>query len=123
MAEANGNQTNGSAAAETNGANGANGSIKKPVVDMAVALTANNLSAVPELAKGISSLSAAAADGSEQARLDLVEKARQLVRSLETPRETMIKHCWAQVRFATSNCPLPSDLCTDSPGSRPCLRR
>ena len=101
MAEVNGNQTNGSAAAETNGSKGANGSIKKPVVDMSVALKANNLTAVPNLAKGISSLSAAAADGNEQARLDLVEKARQLVRSLETPRETMIKHCWAQVGSTT----------------------
>ncbi|SPO07028.1 related to O-methyltransferase B [Cephalotrichum gorgonifer] len=93
MAEVNENQTNGSAA---------NGSLKKPVVDMSVALTANNLAAVPDLAKGISSLSAAAADGDEQARLDLVEKARQLVRSLETPRETMIKHCWAQPSVFTA---------------------
>lgn len=102
MAEVNGNHTNGLAAAETNGingTNGTNGSLKKPVVDMAVALTANDLAAVPALTKGITSLSAAAAGGDEQARLDLVEKARQLVRSLETPRETMIKHCWAQVRF------------------------
>lgn len=97
MTDVNGNQTNGSAVAETNGTNGINGSFKKPVVDMSVALRANNLPAVPNLAKDISSLSAAAADGNEQARLDLVDKARQLVRSLETPRETMIKHCWAQV--------------------------
>ena len=93
MAEINGNQTNGSAVAETNG------TFKKPVVEMSVALKANKLSAVPDLAKSISSLSTAAADGNEQARLELLEKARQLVRSLETPRETMIKHCWAQVRF------------------------
>ena len=108
MAEVNGNQTNGSTAPETNGAvaaNGTNGAgsfVKKPVVDISVALRPNNLPGVPEIVKGISSLSTAAADGDEQARLELVEKARQLVRSLETPRETMIKHCWAQVGLPSS---------------------
>lgn len=83
---------------ETNGAtNGTKGFVKKPVVDISVALSPNNLPAVPEIVKGISALSASATDGDEQSRLDLVEKARQLVRALETPRETMIKHCWAQV--------------------------
>lgn len=33
----------------------------------------------------------------EQARHDLLIKARSLVQALETPRETMLKHCWAQV--------------------------
>lgn len=90
MTQANGN-ANGSAAPETNG-------YKKQVVDISVALNANNLAAVPGLAQDISSLSAAAAEGNEQTRLELVEKARQLVRSLEKPRETMLKHVWAQVQ-------------------------
>lgn len=84
-------QTNGADAAKTNG------SARKPVVDVSVATSPNNLSAVPDIVKSISALDTAAAGGDENARLELVEKARQLVRSLETPRETMIKHCWAQV--------------------------
>ena len=31
-------------------------------------------------------------------RLELLNKARALVQALETPRETMLKHCGAQVR-------------------------
>ena len=91
--------------AETNG-NGstkANGSAKRPAVDISVALQANDLGSVPKLSKGIFSLSTAASDGDEAARLELVEKARALVRALETPRETMIKHCWAQVSQPPSN--------------------
>ena len=95
MTQLNGNHANGSAALN-------NASFKKAAVDMPVALKANNLPAVPQLAKNISQLSTAAAEGDEQSRLELVEKARQLVRSLETPRETMIKHVWAQVSLLQS---------------------
>ncbi|MBE3047679.1 hypothetical protein IMZ48_35240, partial [Candidatus Bathyarchaeota archaeon] len=102
MAEVNGNHSNGAANGtngnHTNGAsNGTNGFVKKPVVNISVALSPNNLPAVPDILKGISSLSTATLNGDDQSRLELVEKARQLVRALETPRETMIKHCWAQV--------------------------
>lgn len=101
--------------AETNGTNGTNGhavvangvpetvkiaetiKAKGPAVEIPVALTANDLKSVPALAKSIASLGDKAASGSEEARLELVEHARSLVRALETPRETMIKHCWAQV--------------------------
>lgn len=93
MAETNGNHTNGAA-------DGTNGFVKKPVVDISVALSPNDLPAVPGLIEAISSFGNAAVDGDTQSRLDLVEKARQLVRALETPRETMIKHCWSQVRLS-----------------------
>lgn len=83
-----------------------NGFLKKPAVDISVALAANNLKSVSGLVNDISSLGTAASNGDEQARLDLVEKARSLVQALETPRETMIKHCWAQVRPF----PLPMNL-------------
>lgn len=85
--------------ADTNGTNGAaaNGFVKKPAVDIPVALAPNNLPAVPGILKDISSLGAATVDGDDQSRLDLSEKARALVRSLETPRETMVKHCYSQV--------------------------
>lgn len=63
---------------------------------IAIALAPCNIQAVPQLLKDAASLEDAAMSGNEQARLELVEKARSLVRALETPRETMIKHCWAQ---------------------------
>lgn len=81
------------------------GIVKKPVVDVSVALKANNLGSVAELTQEISSLGAQVSSGDEQARLALVEKARSLVRALETPRETMIKHCWAQVSTKLSRLP------------------
>ncbi|KAK4232773.1 hypothetical protein C8A03DRAFT_39595 [Achaetomium macrosporum] len=82
---------------ETNGTNGlANGRTKTPAVDISVALAPNDLKSVPGLVQDINSVAEKAAAGNENARLELVEKARSLVRALETPRETMIKHCWAQ---------------------------
>lgn len=39
------------------------------------------------------------ANQSEELRLSLQLKARTLWKALETPRETMIRHCWAQVRL------------------------
>lgn len=66
-------------------------------VDVSVALAPCNIGGVPKLVEEISCLTASATSGDEAARLELAEKARSLVRSLETPRETMIKHCWAQV--------------------------
>lgn len=35
----------------------------------------------------------------EETRLSLCLKARALWKALETPRETMIRHCWGQVRY------------------------
>jgi len=91
---------NGSGPA-TNGSS-ANGFAKVPVVDISVALKANDLDSVQGLTKDIFALGSEASSGDEQARLALVEKARSLVRALETPRETMIKHCWSQVSVILS---------------------
>ncbi|KAI1775116.1 hydroxyindole O-methyltransferase [Hypoxylon cercidicola] len=44
----------------------------------------------------INDLGTQLANGKNQVRLDLLKSARDLVRALETPRETMIRHCWAQ---------------------------
>jgi hypothetical protein len=44
----------------------------------------------------------------EHHRLDLLQIARLLVQALETPRETMIRLCWAEVRFALSSMAFPS---------------
>ncbi len=66
-------------------------------VELSIALAPNDLKSVPGLIHSINSIAEAASAGSENERLMLVEMARSLVRALETPRETMIKHCWAQV--------------------------
>lgn len=74
-------------------ANRANG--KRQEVDISVALRPNDLKAVPRLVEDISATNVDPNDSA--GRLRLLEKARDLVRALETPRETMIKHLWAQV--------------------------
>ncbi|KAK8099563.1 o-methyltransferase [Apiospora kogelbergensis] len=74
----------------------ANGIEEKPTVTVATATSPSDLAAVPqlikELADGVSSLE----PGCNEARQALAIKARTLMQALETPRETMIKHCWAQ---------------------------
>lgn len=58
----------------------------------------NDPQSIPSLSKDIYALGSRPLDSNEVARLELLKKARSLVKSLETPRETMIKHLWAQVR-------------------------
>ncbi|KAF4221569.1 hypothetical protein CNMCM5878_008817 [Aspergillus fumigatiaffinis] len=64
-------------------------------VDVSIAIEPNNLEAVPTLLKEITE-SFDAFITSNVGRTDLLAKCRTLVQSLETPRETMIYHCWAQ---------------------------
>lgn len=94
--------TNGS----TNGVDGANGVNGKLVRDtetsapLSTVLRPNDLEAVPQLADSIKALSKDVPtknDRSDAGRRELLAHARHLVQALETPRETMIKHCWAQV--------------------------
>jgi hypothetical protein len=68
-----------------------------PPVDIGIALRANDPNAIPEILKDISSFIDTPVLEKDTDRLALLAKARDLVRALETPRETMIKHCWAQV--------------------------
>ena len=74
-----------------------NGTTKTEAVNISVALSPCNTESVPGLVKDISSLEKALSNNEPGARIELLEKARSLVRAVETPRETMIKHCWAQV--------------------------
>lgn len=67
-------------------------------VNIDVALSANDFPAVPSILEDISALSVGLTAKNNKGRLEVLEKARALVRALETPRETMIKHTWAQVR-------------------------
>lgn len=79
------------------------GSISAPAeVDISVALAPCDLPSVPGHVKNIHTLVDAVSNGDEAARLAMLASARSLVNALEKPRETMIKHCWAQVcNFAT----------------------
>jgi hypothetical protein len=86
--------SNGNGAAVKNGSKAPEVS---PPVDISIALQPNDSDAVPAILKGISSFGDAPAIGKDETRLALLAKARDLVRALESPRETMIKHCWAQV--------------------------
>ncbi|RTE85342.1 hypothetical protein BHE90_000116 [Fusarium euwallaceae] len=80
----------------TNGTTRAANGTAQPPVDVAVATSPNNLDAVPGLLKDITAGASALSTGGDEARHELLIKARTLVQSLETPRETMIKHTWAQ---------------------------
>ena len=65
-------------------------------VDVSIATEPNNIGEVPTLLGEITKAFDIFAN-SNAGRKDLVVKCRALVQALETPRETMINHCWAQV--------------------------
>lgn len=67
-------------------------------VDVAIAINPNDLDAVPRLVEEINEGVKSLATGGHEARHEMIVKARSLMLALEAPRETMIKHCWAQVR-------------------------
>lgn len=69
----------------------------QPPVDTAVALTPNNIEALFGLVKEIAADVDALASHGHVDRQALIIKCRSMVQALETPRETMVKHCWAQV--------------------------
>lgn len=75
----------------------ANGIDTNPGHDTSIALKATDPEAVPGLVEQINSLAEDFRSDDEQARRQLAAKAKMLWQSLETPRETMIRHCWAQV--------------------------
>jgi len=72
------------------------------MANLSVALEPCDLEAVPSFVEQINDLGTQIADGDRNARYSLLKAARGLVNALETPRETMIKHCWAQVRTTCS---------------------
>jgi hypothetical protein len=72
----------------------------KPLVDVATASRPCDPEAVPSILKRIVSSGETPSVDDDSVRLALLANARELVRALETPRETMIKHCWAQVHAA-----------------------
>lgn len=60
--------------------------------------SATDAAAVPSLIKELGALGGGFDENTdEETRLSLCLKARELWKALETPRETMIRHCWGQV--------------------------
>lgn len=59
----------------------------------------SNIDAVPKILSEVASAGTALSkddNDSLTSRLELLAKARELVHALETPREAMIQHLWAQ---------------------------
>ncbi|RGP70195.1 hypothetical protein FSPOR_4095 [Fusarium sporotrichioides] len=69
---------------------------KQDEPDVSIALNATDMDAVPGLIKDINSLSADLDTNDPVLRLKLMAKAKSLWQSLETPRETMLRHVWAE---------------------------
>ncbi|KAI1323500.1 S-adenosyl-L-methionine-dependent methyltransferase [Xylariaceae sp. FL0255] len=65
-------------------------------VDIAVALAPTILAAVPKLLEEMNADLTKLNEEDHEFRHQFLLKARLLVQSLETPRETMVKHTWAQ---------------------------
>ncbi|EXK25354.1 hypothetical protein FOMG_17987 [Fusarium oxysporum f. sp. melonis 26406] len=73
-----------------------NGADKFSDEDVSIALKAANVNAVPGLIDEIKALNKTFDRDDQEARLKLMAKAKSLWQSLETPRETMLRHCWAE---------------------------
>lgn len=66
-------------------------------IDPQVATSPSAPEKLAHLQKDIENYSQAYNDGDSDARLKLLETARSLVQAMETPQETMLRYCWAQV--------------------------
>lgn len=78
--------------------------------DVSIALNATNADGVPDLIKEITALGETFDKEDSDARLKLMAKAKSLWQSLETPRETMLRHCWAEASDDTLFVPNPFRL-------------
>jgi hypothetical protein len=67
-------------------------------VDISIALNPTDLGSVPGLLGEIHSLGSNLSYNNRSGRLRLLEKAKALVRALETPRETVVKHIRVEAR-------------------------
>ncbi|KAF6819265.1 hypothetical protein CPLU01_13068 [Colletotrichum plurivorum] len=64
-------------------------------LDLSVATRASDPDAVSGLIQDINDLHAGFKDGEEEIRHELILKTRSLLHSLQTPRELMVQHTWA----------------------------
>ena len=66
-------------------------------MDFQIALEPNNIAALPVLLDEVTQGVQALIGHGEVDRQELLIKCRSMIQAIETPRETMIKDCWAQV--------------------------
>jgi hypothetical protein len=66
-------------------------------VDLSLATRPGDIDAVTGLIQELSELQKGLENGDENTRHEMLVKARSLVHSLQTPREIMIQHTWADV--------------------------
>jgi hypothetical protein len=66
-------------------------------VDISIATRPSNIHEVPNILKDIEIGINGLATSDDEYRKDVLVKCRALVQALETPRETMVDHCWGQV--------------------------
>ncbi|KAF5540150.1 O-methyltransferase B [Fusarium mexicanum] len=85
-----------SALSSSGSSDGTPDATKSEEPDVSIALSAANIDAVPSLIKEINALSGDLDSDDPTARLKLMAKAKSLWQSLETPRETMLRHVWAE---------------------------
>lgn len=83
---------------KTNGLNGSgsNGHAV-PAIDPKVATSPSSPGDLQRLLQEVNFHSNAFNDGDSEARLRLVDAARSLVYAMQTPQETMLHYCWAEV--------------------------
>ena len=67
------------------------------LVDLGIAVRANDPSAVPCLLEKLSEFGGKPSVDHNDTRMAMLSQAKALVRALQTPRETMIEQNWAQV--------------------------
>jgi len=66
-------------------------------MDTDIAVSACSPEAVPRILEDLLTFGISPSIDEDDTRLTMLVSARALVRALETPRETMIRHNWAQV--------------------------
>lgn len=59
-----------------------------------------NLAAIPHLLDDLISIAGALNAGDMNARQELLTKLRTLTSAIETPRETVMRHCWTMVSLS-----------------------
>ncbi|KAJ5095566.1 O-methyltransferase family 2 [Penicillium alfredii] len=66
-------------------------------VDLSSAARPNRIEQVPILLKDITESVNSLTKGTDEDRKDVLVKCRALVQAVQTPRETMVDHCWGQM--------------------------
>lgn len=88
---------NGHANGHSNGVSNCHSKDKSIFLNDQIPISPNAPQEVPRLLNEITSHGVFFLEDDQKARFKLLEDARSLVNALETPRESMIRYCWAQV--------------------------